>query len=88
MTDAADDRCGLDAHLHTVVYPAVVGPGALVVMYDGTLAALCVNRVVADRLVQLLNEHGLLTVDDGMPLLPWPPPAGPRHSSPGAVDSQ
>lgn len=79
-------------HLHTSAYPVFLRPGQLVVVLDETPIAICFGELVANRVVSLLNEHGLLGVPAGMPVppqqSPWPAPSGQPSSPPGVVDSQ
>lgn len=53
--------CGPEPHLHTLVFPAAAGPGACVIMVDHVAVAMC-DPLVAERLLQLILEHGLLAV--------------------------
>lgn len=65
--------CPAAAHVHPVQGLLVFhGYG---VMLDHNAVALCTDATVADRLVELLERHGLLDVPDSL-ASPWPPPQG------------
>ena len=55
--------CGPEPHLHTLVSQAAAGPGACVIMVDHVAVAMC-DPLIAERLLQLILEHGLLAVPD------------------------
>ena len=70
MTDHADP-CGCDAHVHQIHTAAFLRPGLFAVVLDREGILIAFDRVIADRMAALLNQHGLLDVPAGM----FAPPA-------------
>jgi hypothetical protein len=70
--------CGPEAHVHVMPMPIIIvrGPARLL-MLDHAGIGIFDSEVIAARVAQLLNEHGLLEIPDSPAIeLPWPPPAG------------
>lgn len=74
--DVCDDR---SPHLHFAPEAMLVFAGPVLVM-EGHPVALCLDEVVARRLVELLDQHGLGDVPSVWS--PWPSPATPQLQPP------
>lgn len=73
--------CSTEPHLHTALGPILVGPGMPLLVVDHDIEAVIPNRILADRIVQLLQRHGLTDmVDDLAPS--WSPPWAPPNGTP------
>ena len=74
--------------IHHVHGPTVIAGCSELIIADGVPIAVCFGRsasVVAPRIVELLDEHGLVTIPDtieGATGCPWPPPDGPPAGGP------
>ena len=59
--------CPPGAHIHPVPVPTLVVFRGAQLALDDQLLALCPSEVVANRLAELINQHGLLDVPDHVP---------------------
>jgi hypothetical protein len=66
--------CPLGAHVHAAG-PALLHYDGYMVFVDTDTAILCIERLVADRIAELINAHGLADVPDSIPAeVIWGPP--------------
>lgn len=75
--------CPPGVHRHLITRPASIW-GAWAIVGAGVPGlVVATDPMVADRLCELLDRHGLMDVpDDAAALTAWPPPAGPRYLAP------
>lgn len=66
--------CPDGAHIHPCP-PALLAYSGWMVFVDNDTVVLCVDQVVAERVAELINTHGLATVPDRIPdHVLWAPP--------------
>ena len=67
MSDTPE--CPPGAHTHPVLPKLLLFTGTMVAL-DDVPVALCPSDVVAARIADLINQHGLIEVPDTIPLKP------------------
>lgn len=68
-------RIDENTEFHTVPYCGLVAFHGHLLIDGQRVVAMITDRDVADRICDLLDEHGLVDVPDDL-TCPWPPPTG------------
>lgn len=76
--------CPPGPHRHLITRPASIFGAWAIVGADVPGLLVVTDPVVADRVIELIDRHGLVDVPLAAmpPLNTWPAPAGPRYLAP------
>lgn len=68
--------CPSGRHVHLVRHVTLVDPGCYLVVDDASWMAIATTPELAERIVELLDRHGLADVPDDASAItaPWPAP--------------